>query len=203
MSPLHWCTCANSFLLDTIISNAITNCVNSANLDFSNNKTKELIQKIKDHSAFKETPLHSSSHYLEITLKGLIPLSLIKTIQDLEVPYKLASTITINILLEINKQIYEQLWKPYCVNFSNWKKQQQITNTHTTQQSSSSYSRKNIHTRHNFTYSCVCGQPDQLHSHTGTCPLVGRAFRKISTWATLWVKYHTTSNFILTINDII
>ena len=118
-------------------------------------------------------------------LKGLIPLSLTKTIQDLEVPYKLASTIIINILLEINKQIYEQLWKPYCINFSNWKKQQQLTHTCSNQQTLFPHNRNNKHTHHNFTYSCICGQPDQLHSHTRACPLIRWAFRKISTWATL------------------
>ena len=108
-SPLHWYTCANSSLLNSIISNAISNSINLANLDFSNNQIKELIQKINNHSAFNKTPLHPSLYYLELTLKGLIPLSLTKTIQNLEVLYKLASTIIINIQLEINKQIYEQL----------------------------------------------------------------------------------------------
>jgi hypothetical protein len=148
-------------------------------------------------------PLQTSSCHLELTLKGLIPLSLIKTIQDLDVSYKLASTIIIKILLEINKQIYEQLWKPYCINFSNWRKQQQLTLTRSNQQTLFSHNRNTTHTYRNFTYSCICGQPDQLHSYTGACPLVGRASRKISTWSTLWVKYNITSNFILTINDII
>jgi len=174
-----------------------------ANLDLSDNQYNELIRKIKNHSAFNKIPLQTSSHYLELTLKGLIPLSLTKTIQNLDVSYKLASTIIVNILLEINKQIYEQLWKPYCINFSNWRKQQQLTLTRSTQQTSSSYTRNTTHTYHNFTYTCICGQPDQLHSYSGTCPLVGRAFRKISTWSTLWIKYTITPNFILTINDII
>src|SRR6185436_3025686 len=86
------------------------------------------------HPAFNKMPIQTSSYHLELTLKGLIPLSLIKTIQDLDVPYKLASTVTIKILLEINKQIYEQLWKPYCINFSNWRKQQQLTLTRSNQQ---------------------------------------------------------------------
>src|SRR6185436_11995151 len=92
-SSLHWYTCANPSLLDSIISNAITDSINLANLDFSNNQIKELIQKIKDHSAFNKTSLHSFSYYLKLMLKGFIPLFLTKTIQDLKVPYKLASTI--------------------------------------------------------------------------------------------------------------
>ena len=148
-------------------------------------------------------PSQTFSHYLELTLKGLISLSLTKTIQNLDVPYKLASTIIVNILLEINTQIYKQLWKPYCINFSNWRKQQQLTLTCPTQQTSSSHTRNTIRTFHNFTYTCICGQPDQLHSYSGTCPLVGRVSRKISTWSTLWIKYTITPNFILTINDII
>ena len=54
-------------------------------------------------------PLQTSLYYLELTLKGLISLSLTKTIQNLDILYKLVSTIIVNILLKINKQIYNQL----------------------------------------------------------------------------------------------
>ncbi|CAG8751369.1 5800_t:CDS:1, partial [Ambispora leptoticha] len=183
-SPSHWRTCINPSLLHQLILSTTTNYLHSVELDISNNELDNLIQKIYKHEAFYNIAPQSYSFHIEPTLKGLIPRSLIQTIQDYNIPYKTASNIIINLLLKINEQLYEQVWKPYCTNFANWKKQQQLTfpyynNSNSTQQSNDPTSdtlslnqqSKNINrTQQLYTYSCLCELPDQLHSHTGVCP---------------------------------
>ncbi|RIB23547.1 hypothetical protein C2G38_2170987 [Gigaspora rosea] len=54
------------------------------------------------------------------------------------------------------------------------------------------------HTRIHYTYSCICGLPDQLYDEdTNTCPPTGRALRKIDTWSYQWIKYSSNTNSIL------
>ena len=88
-------------------------------MDLSKNQQEELIHKICSHYAFNYLPLQSNLHYLDITLKGLIPKSLIDTVQSYNISYKLASQTIIAILLKVNELFYEQIWKPYCINFAN------------------------------------------------------------------------------------
>jgi ribonuclease HI len=197
----HWRTCTNPALFNHIIFTSITVYLNSIDLNLSTAEHHELIRKIQKHPAFDLIAYQHYDFYIDITLKGLIPISLIETIQSYDISYRLASDITINLLLKINEQIYEQLWKPYCINFANWKKINQINfSSLTTHNYSMPVQKTRIHRR--FTYSCPCGEPDQLHSYAGSCPLMGKARKKYEIWLTLWEKYNFSSNLILTINDI-
>ena len=115
----------------------------------------------------------------------------------------MASQTIIQILLDINDQIYSQIWKPYCIDFSNWKKNNNITsllssnNNHTFQQIQQTRHHKRSHI--NYTYSCLCGIADQLHLRPNICPPIGQAIRKINIWSTLWINHSTSYNHILTL----
>ncbi|CAG8592264.1 5728_t:CDS:1 [Ambispora leptoticha] len=103
-SPSHWRTCVNSSLLYQLILSTITNYLHLVELDISKNELENLIQKIYKHEAFYNIAPQPYSYYIEPTLKGLIPRSLIQTIQDYNIPYKTASNIIIkNLLLKINE----------------------------------------------------------------------------------------------------
>jgi hypothetical protein len=123
-STTHWQTCSDPILLNKIIQDTISKHISQNNLDLSKSQQEELIQKIQNYETFHLIPFSENSFYLDIILKGLIPKSLIQTTQNFNISYKLASQTIIKILLEINELCHELLWKPYCINFSNWKKQQ-------------------------------------------------------------------------------
>jgi ribonuclease HI len=179
-SSTHWRLCSNPTLLTDIIQNTITKHINQTNLDLSKKEQDKLIYNIRNNEAFHQIPLYYNSFYLDIILKGLIPKSLVQAIQNFNIPYKLASYIIINMLLEINELCYEKLWKPYCIKFSNWKKQQKLKPPYSIPLIQTNYSTQPKYTRHNYTYFCLCGQPDQTHSTTNTCPPIGLAIRKIN-----------------------
>ena len=195
-SPLHWLNCSSSTLLQYIINTCINQYLNSTEVDLIPDQKTELIQLIQQHEAFNLVAVHQSSHYLELTLKGLIPNSLIRTVQNFHIPYKQASHIIIELLLKINEQVYEQLWKPYCTNFSNWRKHYQITYPYSKPRDIPSTNNRTSHPRIKYTYSCLCGTADQLHSYSGNCPPMGQAHKKISIWYIYWIKYSITLNFI-------
>jgi len=125
-SLTHWHTCSNPSLIFNIIQTSISEYINHTDLDLSTNQQEELIHKISNHYAFYPIPLQTNQHYLDITLKGLIPKSLIEIVQNFNISYKLVSQTIIAILLKVNELSYEQIWKPYCINFANWKQQQEL-----------------------------------------------------------------------------
>ena len=200
-SHSHWRTCANPSLLDQIIQTS-TNQIISNNLpDLDTYHKHDLINKILHHPALNSLYTLPNTYYPNLTLKGLIPKSLISTIQNSDIPYKIASQVIIDILLNINEQSYKQLWKTYCIHFSNWKNQQDKPRSQPINQSSrsSNLTRRHTCSRRDYTYSCLCGLPDQLHSYSNTCPPIGQAIRKINIWSILWIKYSISSNYILNI----
>jgi len=200
-SPSHWRTCVNPSLLNQIIQTSTTQIILNNLPDLDTYQKHNLINKILQHPALNSLYTLPNTFYSNLTLKGLIPKSLISTIQNSDIPYKTASQIIIDILLNINEQSYEQLWKTYCIHFSNWKKQQNRSQSQPINQSlrSSNLITKHTRFRRDYTYSCLCGLPDQLHSRTNTCPPIGQAIRKINIWSILWIKYNMSSNYILNI----
>jgi hypothetical protein len=202
-SHSHWLTCLNPSLITNIINSSIQHILSKADLDLSTSQLHELIRKVQKHPSFDRIPFQANSFYLDLTLKGLIPKALIETIHNYNIPTKIASQIIIQTLLDINDQIYNQIWKPYCIDLSNWKKNNNITslqtrNTHNTlQQIQQTRHYKRLHT--NYTYSCLCGIADQLHLRSNTCPPIGQAIRKINIWSTLWINHSTSYNHILTL----
>ena len=199
-SYFHWLTCNNSFLIHNIIQNTIHNILQKSKLELSNLELQELEHKLANHQAFSTFQPSPNLYYIETILKGLIPIPIIQSIQSFNISYKIASTTIIQILLDINEQIYDQIWIPYCCNFSTWRKNQNIpihnpytNNRQTNNHHSKSYKYKN------YTYSCICSQPDELHTSFSTCPPIGQAIRKIDIWSTFKAKFSTSTNYILTI----
>ena len=201
-SHSHWLTCSNSLLITNIINSSIQHILSKAELNLSTNQLHELIRSIQNHSSFDRIPFQANSFYLDLTLKGLIPKTLVETIHNYNIPTKIASQTIVQILLDINNQIYNQIWKPYCINFSNWKKINNITffltsNSHnTSQQIQQTRHHKRSHT--NYTYSCLCDIADQLHLCPNICLLIRQAIREINIWSTLWINHSTSYNHILT-----
>ncbi|CAG8832565.1 13830_t:CDS:1, partial [Gigaspora margarita] len=87
-------------------------------LELSNLELQELEQKLANYQAFSTFQPSFDLYYIETILKGLIPISIIQSIQSFNIFYKIASITIIQILLDINKQIYDQIWISYCCNFS-------------------------------------------------------------------------------------
>src|ERR1043165_4757719 len=179
-SPTHWRLCSNSSLISNLIQTSISEHINQADLNLSKNQQKELICKISNHYAFNFLFPQSNLYHLDITLKGLIPKSLIDTVQSFNILYKLASQTIIAILLKVNKLFYEQIWKPYCINFANWKQKQRLIPPYFRPLTQQNQNNRRISNHKNYTYSCLCGLPDQIHSNSSTCPPIGYAIRKIN-----------------------
>src|ERR1043165_8237556 len=121
-SPTHWCSCSNTFnTLSNIIYTSVNQILLKTDLDLSPSQLQELVSKICHHPCFDRILFQSNLHFIDITLKGLIPKSLIEVIRNFNISSQSASQLVIKTLLHINEQIYERIWKPYCIEFSNWK----------------------------------------------------------------------------------
>jgi hypothetical protein len=196
----HWYTCPNSTPLTQIINSSIHEIISIANLNLPPYQLNNLIYTISSHPSFNPLPSTLYPYSLHSTLKGLIPKPLIQSLDPFEISYSHASQLIIQILLKISDQIYNNIWIPYCTNFSHWKKAHQIPNypiPHTLPRPSSSYTHRRNRTTP--TYSCSCGFADHLHSESNICPPLGQAFLKLNIWSTMWIQYSTSINHILTI----
>src|SRR6185295_2506426 len=123
-SHSHWHTCANTLLLNQIIQTSTNQIILNKLPDLNTYQKNNLIHKIIHHPALNPLYILPNTLYSNLTLKGLIPKSLITTVQNFDILFKTASEVIIDIFLNINEQSHEQLWKTYCILFSNWKKQQ-------------------------------------------------------------------------------
>ena len=188
-------------MLNQIIQTSTNQIIFNKLPDLDTYQKNDLIHKILHHPALNPLYILPNTLYPNLTLKELIPKSLITTVQNFDIPYKTASQVIVDILLKINEQSYEQLWKTYCILFSNWKKQQNSPQSQPINKPSTSSNLTTRHTRSRriYTYSCLCGLSDQLHTHSNTCPSIGQAIRKINIWSILWIKYSISSNYILNI----
>ena len=198
-SSSHWYMCT-SHTLTQIINSTIHNTLSNSNLDLSSSQLYNLIYTISSHPAFHPQPSQLYPFSLHSTLKGLIPISLIKSLDPFDISYFNASQLIIKLLLNIFDQLYNNIWIPYCTNFSQWKKLHHIPlYPHQQLLPQSSTHSSNKRNKTNYTYNCPCGFADQLHSESNTCPPLGQATLKLNTWSTLWIKYNIPINHILTI----
>ena len=151
---------------------------------------------INHYSLQLPTQLHNSTSLLS-TLKGLIPYSLIDTIKPFVHTSQIASQIIIKLLLKLNLQIHELIWKPYCTQFAQWKTANNIQIPHSQIPKPRKNRTTNLQTYQPISiYSCICGFADQLHNNS-QCPPQGLAIRKIARWEAYWVKYGYSTNSIL------
>ena len=198
-SSSHWYTCSSHNSLTQIINSCISETISKFNLNLSTLELNYLKHTISSHPSFSPHPSPLYPYSLHSTLKDLIPIPLIQSVQTFDLSYSLASQLIIQTLLKISNQLYDQIWKTYCINFSTWKRAHQISSNFSHTQSPHPYPRTLTRTRNNFTYNCPCNTPDQLHSDPNTCPPSGLANRKFDSWSTMWIQYNTSINYILTI----
>jgi ribonuclease HI/endonuclease/exonuclease/phosphatase family metal-dependent hydrolase len=196
--PYHWITCPNNNKLLSIIHNAIINTINLASLEISNNQLQNLHHLLIHHYclSFSQLP-NLTSTTIYTTLQGFIPEAIIEIISQYSTLNN-ATQLCIKLLSNISDEIYEQLWKPYCTKFSEWKTTNNIpkhpTSQRKTPQAKRSYSYKY------YTYNCTCGLPDQQHDEINqTCPPLGQARKKIDIWIQNWIQYSMPTNSILNI----
>src|SRR6185295_6443298 len=111
-SSTHWCTCSNTHnTLSNIIYISVNQILLKTDLDLSPSQLQELVSKICYYPCFDCILFQPNLYFIDITLKGLIPKSLIEVIHNFNISSQLASQLVIKTLLHIN----EQIWKPYCI----------------------------------------------------------------------------------------
>ena len=182
----HWYTCSNITSLWQIINSSIHEIISNANLNLPPHQLNNLIHTISSHPSFNPSPSTLYPYSLHSTLKGLISKPLVQSLDPFNISYSHASQLIIQILLKISDQIYNNIWIPYCTNFSYWKKANQIpTHFISNTLSHSSLTRTHKRNRNTSTYSCPCGFADHLHSESNTCPPLGQASLKLNTWSTM------------------
>jgi hypothetical protein len=194
-TKLHWLYCPRITPVTTIIQNSIQEIVNISLLEISVHQLQQLHRELIEHQSFQHSQY--STIPLSITLRGFVPQSLIQTISQYTSSNKAATNITIKLLLHISNSIYNLIWKPYCQKFAEWKNLNNIPKQLPHIKPSN---RPRFYSRHEYTYNCTCGLPDQQHSEINNqCPPIGNAKRKIDIWSDFWIKYSVPTNSILDI----
>jgi ribonuclease HI len=200
-SEFHWITCPNTYLLQEIITQSITEVLYSTNLELTSSQLQNLQNLIINHHSLQTYLIPTDSTNLYTTLKGLIPHSLIQTIRPYTNSLHITSQITIKLFLKLNSKLYDQLWLPYCIQYANWKSQHNIHIPHnnirnsTRNRRNNSNNLNNLHTTNN-SYS----PPYQSYSTNYILP-IDLAIQKLSSWPIHWIKYGYSTNSIL-INQI-
>jgi ribonuclease HI len=195
--PQHWLFCSKNQSINTLILQTIKDFFTPTILNLSTQTTQELHNQLINHSSLQHQQPFQNYPTIETTLQGFIPSSFIDLLATFTDTHKTATKLTIQFFLKLSNNIYEQIWKPYCIKFSEWKTQNKIPN----RLQQTSQLQRNPRTRYlkiDYTYSCLCGQPDQLHNNN-LCPPIGLAQHKIEIWSTLWAKYSFPSNTIINI----
>ena len=121
-SSSHWYTCSSHNSLTQIINSCISETISKFNLNLSTLELSYLKYTIFSHLSLSPHPSPLYPYSLHSTLKGLIPIPLIQSVQTFDLSYSLASQLIIQTLLKISNQLYNQIWKTYCINFSIWKR---------------------------------------------------------------------------------
>jgi hypothetical protein len=190
-TELHWITKHNSNTLQEIISQSVTEILNTSNLEITQSQVHILQNLIIQHSSLQLSTNSLDNINLYTSLKGLLPHTLVQTIQLYTNSLHIASQITIKLFLKINLKIYEQLWLPYCSEYANWKQQNNIRIPHSNSQQNRRNNQQTIHSLHEpyNSYS-----PPPQHNQISSSEL---AIQKISAWPIHWIKYGLSTNFIL------
>lgn len=196
----HWIICPNSTPISSIISQTITQTLTPNSIDLSEHQLSQLHYLLLQLPCLSpNTPNPANHPDFYTTIRGYIPKAIIDSINTYTNSHKAALNITIKFLLKLSHNIYEQIWKPYCTNLSNWKKIHNIPHRIQPPTSSTQSTHTTSRLRIQYTYNCICGLPDQKHIETNTCPPLGLARRKINIWSDMWIKYSTSTNQILNI----
>ena len=111
---LHWTICPTAEPLLNIIKESLSTILSSSKLEISQPLTEELHTQILDLDSLQ---IHHFSNRPSIfsTLSGLVPLDIIQTLSEYILSHKTANTLSIQLLLHINKSIYTNIWIPYCI----------------------------------------------------------------------------------------
>jgi len=198
---LHWMLCPNPTKLNNIIQQTIHNTISS--LDIPTHDLLDLQYTLTQHPCLSFNNTTSLQTNIFSTLQGFIPTDLITTFRQYSFSHQESTTMTIQLLTKISQQTYEQIWKPYCSRFSQWKKDHNIPSynckTYNKQQRTRNHHPQNrIQTPKSlYTYNCICGLPDHQHTDNNTCPPLGQALRKIDLWIKEWILHSTPTNHIL------
>jgi uncharacterized protein YqfB (UPF0267 family) len=127
-SQLHWLTCPNSHILNSTIINTIQQFFNNSRLDITTIQLQELHDKLINHPSISLTNLSRNYTNIYTTIQGFIPITLINTIREYTTSNQSATDTTIKFLIQLSQNIYNQIWKPYCIKLSEWKQQNNIPN---------------------------------------------------------------------------
>ena len=101
----YWYTCPNHTLLNQTINSSIYDTITNSNLELSSYQLNNLIHTISSHPAFNLLLFQLYSFSLNFTLKGLIPISLIQSLDLFEISYSNAFQLIIRLLLKISDQL--------------------------------------------------------------------------------------------------
>ena len=187
-SQVHWLTCPTPQILSSVISNTILQFFNSSRLDITHIQLQNLHTELNNHSCLSLNLITNNNTNIYSTIHGFVPNTLILTIRKYTNTNQTATDITIKFLIQLSQNIYNQIWKPYCIKLSDWKKQHNIPNRLSSNQptSQNNTSTTVLWTRTLYTYSCDCGLPDQKHTgdfyDTYICSPQGKANKKLLKW---------------------
>ena len=90
--------------------------------------------------------------------------------------------------MKLSDEIYNQIWKPYCIKLANWKHQHNIltrpAHIQSNTRNNSNNTRSTHYPRSLYTYNCICGLADQQHigDEHNICPPTGMMKKKTSIW---------------------
>jgi ribonuclease HI len=196
-TELHWLYCSYNTSITLIIKTSIQEIITSSSLDISTPQLQELHNKLFTHQTLQQSQYLDNSISIISTLRGFVPYTLIQTISYYSSSNKEATNLTIKLLLHISNSIYNQIWKPYCQKFAEWKNNNNIPKQLPHIQSNNN---SRTYTKHDYTYNCICGLPDQLHiGRENKCPPLGLALQKTKIWSDMWIKYSAPTNSIFNI----
>ena len=112
-SILHWTICPDSNLLFDLIQNSLQLTITPSKLQNSLSNTNQLHSLILNLDSLQTHQLPDKPSIFS-TLSGLIPFDIIYTIREFTSSNQIATTLCIQFLLHLNKQIYTNIWIPYC-----------------------------------------------------------------------------------------
>ena len=172
-TPLHWAICPSSNPLNTLIQNSIQQILTPAKLQISQTQTNQLYNQIINLDSL-QIHYYSNKPSIFSTLSGLVPLDITHTIQEYTTSIQIANSISIQLLLSINKQLYSNIWIPYC----------------------SSRPQPQLIQPQNPLLPII-------PSITNTSDILSQTLRsKLSLWQSNWIKYRTHPSHILNLIQI-
>ena len=172
-STLHWAICPNSNLLNNLIHNSIQSILTPSKLQASTNIANQLHTQIINLDSLQIHYLPDKPSIFS-TLSGLVPLDIINTIREFTTSNQIATSLSIQVLLHLNKQLYTNIWILY---YSS-RPQPQL-----------------IHT----SPSILVNNTSTANMQNNITQILSS---KVSAWYTNWIKYHIHPLYIFTLPQI-